>query len=169
MILSGNAIEEEVRRGSIVIDPFMSGMVNPNSYNYRLGSDLIEVSAGSYSRLDIMSGGFLLMPRRLYLGHTLEKIGSRKFTPSLMGRSSMARLGLFLVVDADHGQLAPAHQWTLELRTIRPLRIYPEMRIGQVSFWLTSDPPEDYPASRYTRSDSPTPSHLGGVHFDPGE
>ena len=40
MILSGNKIKEEVKKGRITIEPFDENMLNPNSYNYELGDYL---------------------------------------------------------------------------------------------------------------------------------
>lgn len=166
MILSGIAIGDEVKRGRITIDPYLAEMRNPNSHNYRLGNRLIELDGRSRTDRIIGPGGAVLQPGRVYLGHTAERIGSFHFTPSLIGRSSIARLGLFLVADADHGQLGPAHRWTLELRAVRPLRIYAGMPIGQVSFWCVEGGRARMEASRYTVMDEPGESHLWGEHLD---
>lgn len=54
---------------------------------------------------------------------------------SLIGRSSVGRLGLFLQVSADLGHTTSQHQWTLELVAAKPIILYPNMKIGQVTFW----------------------------------
>ena len=38
MILSGTKIDEEVKKGKIIIEPYNFKDINPNSYNYTLGS-----------------------------------------------------------------------------------------------------------------------------------
>lgn len=159
MILTGSEITRQVRQGRITITPFSTEQVNPNSYNYRLG-EWITVCGGNAGdgggpAIRIPEEGFLLMPRRLYLGHTAEKIGSRAFVTSLIGRSSMGRLGLFLQISADLGNLGPAHSWTLELCVVQPLRIYAGMKIGQVSFWRPTGAIELY-SGRYTDYSMPT-------------
>lgn len=53
---------------------------------------------------------------------------------SLIGRSSTGRLGLFLQVSADLGHTGAEHKWTLELVAAKPIKIYPNMIIGQISF-----------------------------------
>lgn len=144
MILSGSEIVRQVAQGNIIIDPFEPQRVNPNSYNYRLGGFLMEVEKEVSIRhvsLDerpyvIPEEGVSLRPGRVYLGHTMEVIGSNKFVPSLIGRSSLGRLGLFLQLSADLGNLGAAHQWTLELTCVQPVIIYPGMVVGQVSFWV---------------------------------
>ncbi|UAK34094.1 hypothetical protein K8O92_09455 [Nocardia asteroides] len=144
MILSGNAIREAVQKNTITIDPFELRLLNPNSYNYRLGRFLKPSPAGvldprdhiEWPEFEIPETGTLLEPGRLYLGHTWEKIGSHDFVTILIGRSSVGRLGLFLQVSADLGHQGAVHSWTLELTVVQPVRVYQGMTIGQVSFWV---------------------------------
>jgi dCTP deaminase len=143
MILTSAAIDEEVANGGIIIHPYRSSQLNPNSYNYRLGPKLrvvhastsLGADASSDPAIEIEPGGAMLTPGKVYLGHTAEIIGSAKYVVSLMGRSSVGRLGLFLQLSADLGNLGPAHQWTLELTCVQPIILYPDMLIGQVTFW----------------------------------
>lgn len=144
MILSGLKIQEEVSNGNIVISPFNKCLLNPNSYNYRLGDELLEVDnevidpkkETRYKRIKLTDDGYLLKPNKLYLGSTLERIGSSKYVTQLIGRSSIGRLGLFLQVTAPLGHVGCNHNWTLELKTVQPLKVYPRMKIGQVTFWV---------------------------------
>jgi len=143
LILTGSEIEREVQKGSITLVPFRHASLNPNSYNYRLGNHLLILrdtvidlhKKPKIHKILIPDEGFVLLPGRVYLGYTLETIGSTKFVPSLIGRSSLGRLGLFLQITADLGHIGTCHKWTLELTVVQPLRIYKGMRIGQVSFW----------------------------------
>jgi len=141
MILTGHAIQKNVEKGRITLEPFDVGAINPNSYNYHLGAELLvlepgEVAPGSrYRRIQIPREGYMLQPGRLYLGQTFEKIGSRYYTTTLIGRSTMGRLGLWLQVTADLGHIGAEHHWTLEMKVVQPLRLYAGMPIGQVSFW----------------------------------
>ena len=143
MILSGDEIRFEMSRGNITIDPFESAQLNPNSYNYRLASD-IKVCADqvldpmvrpAWTTVRIPNEGFVLEPHKLYLGATVERIGSSLYVPSLIGRSSLGRLGMFLQTSADLGNLGASHCWTLEIKVVQQLRIYANMFAGQVSFW----------------------------------
>lgn len=143
MILSGLKIKEELKKGNIDIEPFEESLLNPNSYNYRLGNELLEITADiidpkiktTYKKIKLTKNGYLLKPNHLYLGSTVEKIGSKKYVTQLIGRSSTGRLGLFLQVTAPLGHVGCNHCWTLELKVVQPLKIYPNMRIGQVTFW----------------------------------
>jgi dCTP deaminase len=144
MILTGSEIWLNVKSKKIVIEPFFEGFLNPNSYNYHLGSCLKIAppdtndpnESNHWPEINIPEVGFLLEPSKLYLGHTLEKIGSNYFVTSLIGRSSVGRLGLYLQLAADLGQLGAIHCWTLEMYVIQPLRVFAGMVIGQVSFWV---------------------------------
>lgn len=143
MILTGNQIIEDSANGKIKISPFDQAMVNPNSYNYRLGEVLYKVcddvidpkQKSRVEKIVIPESGYCLQPGVLYLGSTYEKIGSDEYAMQLIGRSSIGRLGLFLQVSAPLGHVGTYHNWTLELKVVQPLIVYPRMKIGQVSFW----------------------------------
>src|SRR5688572_22211220 len=139
MILTGTAIEQSRGAGEIVIEPFDPSLLNPNSYNFRLAETLLkangEAAGHSFDKIELCDQGFTLQPKTLYLGATMEVIGSTHFAMTLLGRSSLGRLGLFLNITADLGHVGAVSQWTLELVVVQPLRIYPKMSIGQVAFW----------------------------------
>lgn len=139
MILTGPAIKSAVRSGDVAIEPFDETNINPNSYNYHLADSLLVLGhrGKPLRKVSLLPGGYLLMPGKVYLGSTLERIGSDRYVTLLLGRSSVGRLGIFLNVTADLGHLGSRSHWTLELTVVQPVRIYPTMKIGQVSFWLT--------------------------------
>ncbi|MEU3356089.1 deoxycytidine deaminase [Streptomyces sp. NPDC037389] len=145
MILTGPEIARQRRRGALTIEPFTLDQLNPVSYNYRLGATLrthrsavIDTHADhELEEVTIPAGGMVLKPGRVYLGTTVEEIGSEEFVPSLIGRSSLGRLGMFLQFSADLGNLGSCHRWTLEIKVVQPLRVYPGMVTGQVTFWST--------------------------------
>jgi len=163
MILTGLEIEKQVKAGNIIISPFNAQQINPNSYNYRLGTSYkkrVYKKDGClrYSKLfKISQNGLLLVPNTLYLSTTEETIGSEKYVTSLIGRSSVGRLGLFVQISADLGNLGSAHKWTLELTCVQPLIIYPNMIIGQVSFWKPEGVINNY-AGEYHKSNEPQES-----------
>jgi len=141
MILTGCKIIEAIHSGNIVISGFTPDRVNPNSYNYRLGDEL-KVYIGKdlegvpiFNSVQIGPEGYVLRPGIAYLGVTDEIIGSNLYAMSLIGRSSIGRLGLFLQISANLGHTTSCHRWTLELYAARSIRVYPKMLIGQVSFW----------------------------------
>jgi len=139
--------------------------VTPDSPAWRRPPHLVlaNVRVGAQgSGVVITEDGYVLTPHRMYLGHTVEVIGSDTYAMSLIGRSSMGRLGLFLQVSANLGHTTSCHCWTLEMVATRPLRVYPNMVIGQVSFWCNTgrlQPTEAF----YARFDEPLESTLGGL------
>lgn len=157
MILTGPEIAKQVGKGSIEISPFNNEQVKPDSYNYRLGSTLCIQTDEGYKRIEIPESGYVLEPHQTYLGSTYESIGSREFCMSLIGRSSMGRLGLFLQVSADLGHTGSNHCWTLEIVACKKIRIYPLMVIGQVSFWKNKGEVQKTEI-RYNKYSEPTPS-----------
>jgi len=141
MILSRTEIDRRVAAGSITITPYCPAQLNPTSYSYRLGQEISElesaspVAGHSDSVIEIPETGMTLQPGRLYLSHTYEVIGSRECVVTLMGRPSIGRLGLFVQLSADLGNVGDAHRWTLELTCVQPIVIYPRMMIGELTFW----------------------------------
>jgi dCTP deaminase len=141
MILTGKEILKELHHKRVTIQPFNAEQLNPNSYNYRI-SDYIAIpefdtktNQTIYTTIAIPKGGYILEPGCTYLSHTYEKLGSDKYAMSLIGRSSLGRLGLFLQVSADLGHTRSMHHWTLEIVSCKRFVIYPRMIIGQISFW----------------------------------
>jgi dCTP deaminase len=159
MILTGPQIQSAYIAGDLIIDPFDQYNLNPNSYNYHLGSKVIQVRPESHGETSSSEelpceGSFLLLPGNLYLAATHEFIGSDRYVITLLGRSSLGRLGLFLNVTADLGHSGSLSQWTLELKVVQPLRIYPGMPIGQIAFWVQSGLKGRY-EGRYHRDEGP--------------
>jgi dCTP deaminase len=163
MILTGSEIAKVRKARRITIEPYSATQLNPNSYDFRLGTQLgvpvTNAGASEFSVIDLPVDGFVLEPRKMYLGHTLEQLGSDTYAMRLMGRSSLGRLGLFLQVSADLGHTGACHQWTLEIVAALPFKIYPKMRIGQISFWKNFGTPRAY-EQRYAAFNAPTPSRL---------
>lgn len=151
MILTGDAIHDAIVDGDITFSPFELDAINPNSINYRLGHRILQVSANSdgdfaagCEELMLEENKFLLRKGCLYLGSTLETIGSDKYVTSLIGRSSVGRLGLFVQVSANLGHVGAIHQWTLELVPSIDIYVYPGQTIGQVSFWQCAGDQQRY-------------------------
>ncbi|MFJ6855162.1 dCTP deaminase domain-containing protein [Streptomyces sp. NPDC091271] len=163
MILTGRQIEAAVEAAEIVIRPFDPSRMNPNSYNYTLGSQLRFAEGVLDARREVTwrsatigDEGYVLMPGQLYLASTAEVIGSDTYVTSLIGRSSLGRLGLFVQVTADLGHQGAVHCWTLELTVVQPLRVVPGMPLGQVSFWSTAGAASSY-SGVYGQTSSPRP------------
>lgn len=146
MILTCSEILKNIKEHKIKVTPFDEEMLNPNSLDYRIDNKLLEIDdipvdpkkKTSYHEINFTDDGYVLSPHKTYLANTYEEIGSAEFVPLLIGKTSLGKLGLFLQITADLGNLGSSHRWTLELKAVQPIKIYPMMRIGQVSFWKTT-------------------------------
>lgn len=142
MILTATEIDKERSAGRLSIEPYDAAQLNPNSYNFRLGQTLLTYTQEVLDVKEeqptvahlIPKEGFILQPGELYLGHTEERFGSTHHVPMIFGRSSVARLGLFVQITAPLGDLGFLGQWTLQLTCVRPLKVYAGMTIGQALF-----------------------------------
>ena len=168
MILTGKEIDLERVAGHLTIEPFEPDNLKPNSYTYRLGPQLgvpsdtpDENGRTGFTMVEIPPEGYVLQPGPMYLGHTLEVLGSDRFAMSLIGRNSLGRLGLFLQVSANLIHTGARHQITLELVAALPIRLYAGMKIGEISFWQTQGELKTYDSGGYTAHNAPTPSKLG--------
>ncbi len=149
MILTGPKIEECLKEGSIVIDPLGDNLVGPNSVDLRLhaemkvyeGSSLpsalkpLDTKASNRTKdVAVPNEGYVLMPNTLYIGRTIETIGSDMFVPMVEGRSSCGRLGLQVHMTAGFCDTGFKGTITLEMTVVHPLRVYPGLAIAQVFF-----------------------------------
>lgn len=178
MILSDRDIHRAKILGDITIDPFDPESLGPNSYDLRLGRTLLvysgvednpdrpldprDQSSLMTRPLLIPDSGLVLRPQRLYLAHTQEIAGSTKYVPMIEGRSSVARLGLFIHVTAGFGDIGFVNQWTLEMVPVLPIRVYVGMRICQIFFHTPETAPvKDY-RGKYAlaASDQPVASKI---------
>lgn len=152
-ILTGSEIYKQIQAGNITMDPFDPKLINPNSCNLHIadeikvyksdrliklnGVDLIVLDSHKVNQTDtykMTDDGFMLLPGILYLGRTVEKVGTTKFVPKLDGRSSTGRLGLKIHLTAGFGDIGFNGTWTLELEVTHPLIIYPGDEICQICF-----------------------------------
>jgi dCTP deaminase len=165
MILSGREIEKAIARGEIVIDPFDPARLGPNSYDFTLGDrcrtykemELDAKRPNETIETEVGADGLLILPSRIYLFNTHERIGSTHYVPIIRGRSSTGRLGLFTDITADLIDIGSINQLTLQLHSIVPIRVYPGMLIGQVTFWLIKGEISHY-SGKYGRLSSPAAS-----------
>ena len=101
MILTGPEIVACTREDKIRISSFQPDQVNPNSYNVCLGETLITYTGdvidaylpNPTETIKIDSGGYILQPGELYLGHTVEEVGSDYFVLRGGSWATGARVG----------------------------------------------------------------------------
>lgn len=143
MILSDLAILEEIKEGSIVIEPFERSLLGSNSYDVHLGKHLAiyedaildAKKHNTITHFEIPEEGFVIQPGTLYLGVTLEYTETHKHVPFLEGKSSTGRLGIDIHATAGKGDVGFCNTWTLEISCVHPVRIYAGMPIGQLIYF----------------------------------
>lgn len=155
-MLSGHQIQLEVGLGGICIEPFCPEQLNPNSYNVRLGDRLLyldetELDLHELPRmveLAIPPEGFLLKKGEVYLGATIETIGSEYYVPVIDGRSTTGRYGLSVHITAGFGDVGFKGTFTLEIEARhRDTWIRTGDMIAQVSFHELTGRVEKYSGS----------------------
>jgi dCTP deaminase len=142
MILTGDEILKQIKKGNIEISPFDISRLNPNSYNLRLHNKMLVVEEGVLDMKEatktrevlIPETGYMLEPGRLYLGRTEEFTKTLNHVPLLEGRSSIGRLGIFIHATAGFGDLGFTGYWTLEISVVQPVVIYPFTEICQIYY-----------------------------------
>lgn len=167
MILSGKKIDEEVKNNKIIIEPYNSDDINPNSYNYTLGSyvkvyknyELDSKHKQDVEIIEIPDEGLVLYPDKIYLGFTEEIIGSDYYVPVITGRSSTGRLGLFVQITSDLVDIGFKGRLTLQLHSTQPVRVYKGMKIGQIMFWKVFGNVDLY-KGKYQSSNEPRESEV---------
>src|SRR5436190_15749218 len=144
MILSDLQILSEIKRGSIVIRPFRRKHLGSNSYDVHLGGWLALyrdeiLDAKKHNRVHyfrIPDEGMILVPSKLYLGVTQEYTETHSHVPFLEGKSSIGRLGIDIHATAGKGDIGFCNTWTLEVSVRQPVRIYADMPIGQLIYFV---------------------------------
>lgn len=141
-MLTGQCILDEIKKGSIYITPFDLSRINPNSYNLTLNPDLLVYDEdvldfrkpNKTKKIRIPESGLILQPNTLYIGRTNERCKTDFFVPLLNGRSSVGRLGICVHITAGFGDIGFDGTWTLEITVVKPVKVYPNIEICQVSY-----------------------------------
>lgn len=142
MVLSDSKILEELKDGSITISDFNVDRLNPTSYDVTLNNKfkvyknvLLDCKKNNETEeFEIPEEGFTLQPGEFYLYSTNEVIGSTKYSSEIKNKSSLARLGLIIHYVASWIDVGFIGNITLEMSVQKPLKIYPNMKIGQLIF-----------------------------------
>ena len=180
MVLSDRTIRRLLEEGRIGIDPYDESLIQPSSVDVRVDRffrvfhnnrypyiDVREEQEDLTELVEIEDGTpFILHPGEFVLGSTLERVTlPDDLVARLEGKSSLGRLGL--LIHSTAGFIDPGWDGhvTLELANVAnlPITVYPEMKIGQLSFVQLTEPAEhpygsDGLGSKYQGQRGPTPS-----------
>ena len=179
MFLTKQAIQAAVSSEDIHIKPFIEDHLSPNSIDVTLNKHLLiyTLEGGCLDmkkenpteKIIIPEDGFILQPNVLYIGSTNETATSHKYIPMFEGRSSIGRLGINTHITAGFGDVGWGYEklarevkclyptWTLEICVVHPVRVYPNVRIGQVYFVEPKGEIEFY-KGKYSAQQSPQAS-----------
>lgn len=143
MILTDQQILEEIKKGTIVLDPYEPACLGTNSYDVHLGKYLAVytdriLDAKKHNKIEVFEipeEGFVLEPNTLYLGVTKEYTETHAHVPFLEGKSSVGRLGIDIHATAGKGDVGFCNQWTLEISVKMPVRVYYNMPVGQLIYF----------------------------------
>ena len=180
MILSDKSIREALASKRIIIDPLDESCLQPSSIDVKVSnlfrvfrnhtSAVIDVKKDLADLTELVEvpqdGVFMLHPGEFVLGSTLERVAiADDLVARVEGKSSLGRLGLLIHSTAGFIDAGFDGHITLELSNVAnlPITLYPNMKIGQVSF-MTMTTPADNPygkgarGSKYQGQRGPTPS-----------
>lgn len=192
MIFSDRSIRQAIAEGRIAIDPFEPSYVQPSSIDLRVDRGFRVFQNHRHPAIDprdpqddltrlieVDDEPFMLHPGEFVLGATFETVRlGDDVVARLEGKSSLGRLGL--LIHSTAGFIDPGFEGaiTLELSNVAtlPIAIYPEMKIGQISFYqmtTAADHPYGSPGlgSKYQGQSGPTPSraHRDFAKGPPGD
>ena len=183
MVLTGTEIIRQMELGNIHIAPFQPAHIGPNSYDVTLNPKLLLYDITDGDALDMKKNnpthsieipvdGLVLKPGTLYIGCSNETATSRRYVPMFEGRSSIGRLGINTHITAGFGDVGWGYKpdangelqcqfptWTLEIEVVHPIRVYPNVRIGQVYF-MTPEGELSFYKGKYSRQREPQASQL---------
>ena len=179
-MLSDNDINKALEDKLIEISPLDISYIQPSSVDLRVGEEFRVFENHKYSHIDPKSPQedlttlveatidepFVLHPGEFVLGTTYEKVTlSNKIVARLEGKSSLGRIGLLIHSTAGFVDPGFSGYLTLELSNVAnlPIKIYPEMKIGQISFYYLNSPSvwmygDESFGSKYQGQEGPTPS-----------
>ncbi len=181
MILSDGTIRALLKSGKLQIAPLEDEQVQSASVDIRLAPTLrvfrnhtlecidpYDMPKGLTEEVKVKQGeAFVLHPGEFVLGATMERFTlANDIVARVDGKSSLGRIGLLVhatagFVDAGFGP----GDLTLELSNVAtlPVKLWPGMRVGQVSFMALDKPalrPYGHPdlGSKYQGQSGPVPS-----------
>lgn len=142
-MLSGEEIIRQMELGSIVIKPFCKEDIGPNSYYLHItdelvvyDEDVLECKKENKTRkITIPKEGYVLRPGELYLARSNEYTETIHFVPIMNGRLSLASLGISVHNTASFGDNGFKGTWTIQMSSIKPVRIYPFMKVCQLCYF----------------------------------
>lgn len=136
----------------------------PEEFDYRNPKFLLnpcDIELRETVDIEIPDTGLILSPQLGYLGSTVEYTETHNLFPYIDGKSSVGRNFILNHHTAGRGDDGFCGQWTLEIKTLYPTVVFPNMRIGQIyyeEFKGARKPYNTNTASHYNKQIGPTPA-----------
>lgn len=158
MRLSDVDILKALESGDITIENFDQNRLQPATYDVLLGYSFMTFEKHEFAVVDPRQDNsqymrkhtlkskddfFILHPKEFCLAVTHDFVGvGPAYSMELMGKSSLARLGL--IIHTTGGFIDPGNSLNITLELFNansaPIKLYPEMKIGQIAFTQLSSP-----------------------------
>lgn len=137
--------EVTLYKGTVYIDDYLRGKPFDGSSLQPFRSKAIDVrELAEVHHFSIPKEGWVVLPGIAYLMHTAERVTTDKYVPIVDGKSSLGRLFLSVHQTAGYGDPGFDGQYTLEVTSLFPVRLYPGMRICQMRFHTIQGEPVNY-------------------------
>lgn len=141
-VLSDGDILKELDEGNLIISPFRTDLLGPNSYDWTLGETIFEADPEHFNHWHpvgtlVEGDEFTFEPFKFYLAYTQQRfILPRYIMGEMTGRSGVGRLGViehFTAAHVDNG--FPGHL-TAEVMVLGPWPVPLKVgaNIGQIIF-----------------------------------
>ncbi len=160
MYLSDVDIKAALSAGEIIIENFDPARLQPASYDVLLGNEFLVFDKHKVEIIDPKqpvaeymtkitleneNDYFVLHPGEFALAVTDDFFGvGPQYCLNIMGKSSLARLGLIIHTTAGFVDPGNKLKATLELFNTNsmPIKLYPKMKIAQIAFCQLKSPAE---------------------------
>lgn len=160
MRLSDADILTALKQREITIEDFDMRRLQPATYDVLLGFSFMTFERHAFTVIDPREDNsrymrkhvleteddyFILHPKDFCLAVTHDRVGvGPGYSMELMGKSSLARLGL--IIHTTGGFIDPGNTLNITLELFNansaPIKLYPKMKIGQIAFTKLSSPSE---------------------------
>jgi dCTP deaminase len=163
-MLTTNEIKKQMELGNIIIKNTKEASFHkPNSVDVHLGNtlyvydyqildsrksaeylkELMEDKPKHLKKITIPDTGLLLEPYKLYLSKTIEEVASINFIPALNGKASLSLLGVSIELNSGYKWAGYKGALPLNIVATKPTIIYPDIPIGNLSFFISLNPSEN--------------------------
>lgn len=189
MTLSDQQILNALECGDLEIDPFSHHQLNANSYDVTLNHvgfaellpgrdeqnpivDPFDQGSFNYRHFNIPEGDSILMqPGEFLIASIVERTHFKgNICGQLMGKSSLARLGLSIHVTAGWADTGWNGTYVLELvnHSGYRFRLTPGMKIGQIVFFKTGPVLEKYGDKKGSKYQNQLPGQGSKYYLNEG-